>query len=87
MKRLLALLLVGMSAGSAFAAPNIVLILADDLGWGDLPCYSADSKIPTPHLDRLAAEGSVSRTRTHPLRLHSDPVWSPHRPLLLAHFA
>ncbi|GMV96720.1 MAG: arylsulfatase [Phycisphaerae bacterium] len=37
--------------------PNIVFILADDLGYGDLGCYNADSKIPTPHLDRLAGEG------------------------------
>ena len=37
--------------------PNVVIILADDLGYGDLECYNADSKIPTPNLDRLAAEG------------------------------
>jgi arylsulfatase A-like enzyme len=37
--------------------PNIVLILADDLGYGDLPCYNKDSKIPTPNLDRLAGQG------------------------------
>jgi len=37
--------------------PNIVLILADDLGYGDLGCYSPQSKIPTPNLDRLAREG------------------------------
>ena len=37
--------------------PNIVLILADDLGYGDLGCYNDESKVPTPHLDRLAAEG------------------------------
>jgi arylsulfatase A len=37
--------------------PNVVFILADDLGWGDLRCYNADSKIPTPHCDRLASEG------------------------------
>jgi arylsulfatase A-like enzyme len=37
--------------------PNIVYILADDLGYGDLGCYNQDSKILTPHLDRLAAEG------------------------------
>ncbi len=37
--------------------PNIVYILADDLGYGDLGCYNAQSKIPTPHLDRLAKEG------------------------------
>ena len=37
--------------------PNIVYILADDLGYGDLGCYNKDSKIPTPHLDQLAKEG------------------------------
>lgn len=37
--------------------PNVVLILADDLGIGDLRSYNADSKIPTPNLDALAAEG------------------------------
>jgi arylsulfatase A-like enzyme len=37
--------------------PNIILILADDLGYGDLACYNSRSKIPTPNLDRLAAEG------------------------------
>jgi arylsulfatase A len=37
--------------------PNIILILADDMGWGDPACYQQDSKIPTPNLDRLAKEG------------------------------
>lgn len=37
--------------------PNIVLILADDLGFGDLSCNNPKSKIQTPHLDRLAGEG------------------------------
>lgn len=36
--------------------PNIILINADDLGYGDLSCYGA-SKLATPHIDRLAAEG------------------------------
>ena len=39
------------------AQPNILLLYADDLGYGDLRSYNPDSKIPTPHLDRLAAEG------------------------------
>lgn len=38
-------------------APNIVIIYADDLGYGDLGSYNSDSKIPTLHLDRLADEG------------------------------
>lgn len=37
--------------------PNIIYILADDLGYGDVGCYNAASKIPTPYLDRLAGEG------------------------------
>jgi arylsulfatase A len=44
-------------ASGAGAKPNIIVILADDLGYGDVGCYNAQSKIPTPHLDRLAAEG------------------------------
>ncbi|MGA2498469.1 MAG: sulfatase-like hydrolase/transferase, partial [Tepidisphaeraceae bacterium] len=37
--------------------PNIVLILADDLGYGDVNCYNDRAKAPTPNLDRLAREG------------------------------
>src|SRR5215471_18302825 len=37
--------------------PNIVIILADDMGYGDPQCYNANSKIPTPNIDRLAASG------------------------------
>lgn len=37
--------------------PNIVVVLADDLGWGDPQSYQADSRIPTPSMDRLAREG------------------------------
>ena len=38
------------------ARPNIVVILADDLGFGDVGCYGA-TKVKTPHIDKLAAEG------------------------------
>ncbi len=37
--------------------PNVILILTDDQGWGDLTCYNPDSKIVTPNMDRLASEG------------------------------
>ena len=39
------------------AEPNILFILADDLGYGDVGCYNPESKVPTPNLDRLAADG------------------------------
>ncbi len=42
--------------------PNVVVVLADDMGWGDLGCYG--SAIPTPNIDRLAAEG-VRATDCH----------------------
>ena len=38
--------------------PNIIFILADDMGYGDLACQNPASKIPTPNLDRLAAQGA-----------------------------
>ena len=44
--------------------PNIVYILADDMGYGDLGCQNPKSKIPTPNLDRLAAQ-SVRFTDAH----------------------
>ncbi len=37
--------------------PNIVIILVDDMGYGDPGCYNADSKIPTPFIDSLARDG------------------------------
>ncbi|MHC4249315.1 MAG: sulfatase-like hydrolase/transferase, partial [Planctomycetota bacterium] len=44
-------------AAGAGELPNIVFILADDLGYGDVACYNPESRIPTPNLDRLAREG------------------------------
>ena len=57
--RFLPLLLAMFSAAVAAAAdkPNIVFILADDLGIGDVRCFNPDGKIATPNLDRLAADG------------------------------
>jgi len=40
------------------APPNVVFIMADDLGYGDLGCFG-QTKIPTPNIDRLAAEGAM----------------------------
>jgi len=37
--------------------PNIIVILADDFGWGSVGCYGAPAQLKTPHLDRLAREG------------------------------
>lgn len=52
--------LLGLFVALALSAadrPNIIVILADDLGIGDVSAYNPQGKIPTPHLDRLAAEG------------------------------
>jgi len=44
-------------AAAARRRPNIVFILADDMGFGDVACQNPESTIPTPNLDRLAARG------------------------------
>lgn len=55
--RLAALLLAALTA-SAADTPNVVIILADDYGYGSANCYGADGKlIQTPNIDRLAREG------------------------------
>jgi arylsulfatase A-like enzyme len=59
--------------------PNVVVILADDLGYGDVQCYNPTrGKIPTPHLDKLAAQG-MRFTDGH----SSSGVCSPSRYTLL----
>ncbi len=39
--------------------PNIVVILADDLGYGDVRCYNDQSRVPTPNIDQLAQQGMM----------------------------
>ena len=54
------LLILALFVVSAFAAdtPNIVVILADDYGYGSAGCYGADGRlVQTPNIDRLAQEG------------------------------
>ena len=56
---LAALVLSSLTAHGAEAArPNIVILYADDMGYGDLGVQNPESRIPTPHLDRLAAQGT-----------------------------
>ena len=76
---LVGLWLLSLGVGSAIAAekPNIVILLCDDLGYGDLSCF-AHPKMRTPHLDKLAAEG-VKLTHCY----SSAPVCSPSRAGLL----
>ncbi|MDF1754231.1 MAG: sulfatase-like hydrolase/transferase [Verrucomicrobiales bacterium] len=53
---LLFAMFIGLGAGTLKAGPNIVFILADDMGFADLGCYGA-TDVETPNIDRLAAEG------------------------------
>lgn len=54
---LLCILFCTFASLAAEEQPNIVIILVDDMGYGDARCYNPDSKIPTPHIDRLAEDG------------------------------
>jgi arylsulfatase A len=65
------------STGQTRAKPNIIFILADDLGWGDLGSYG-QMKIKTPHLDRMAAEG-IRFTQFYA----GSPVCAPSRCVLM----
>lgn len=60
---LIAVLIVALSASVVTAEdepprPNVVVILADDLGYGDVGCFNKECPFRTPHLDRMAAEGA-----------------------------
>ncbi len=65
------------ASGFADEKLNVVFILADDLGWGELGCYG-QQKIPTPNIDRLAAQGT--RFTQH---YSGAPVCAPSRCVLL----
>lgn len=55
----LAILLTTSACPAAAALPNVVVFLADDLGYGDPQCLNPESKIPTPNIDRLSQQGMV----------------------------
>lgn len=61
----------GLAAAARTPAPNVVIFLADDLGWHDVGYHG--SEIRTPNIDRLAAEGVRFE------RAYSFPVCSPTR--------
>jgi arylsulfatase A-like enzyme len=65
----------GSTRPATAARPNVVVILADDMGWGDVSSYDPEhSKIPTPHIDALARQG-MRFTDAHT----TSPVCSPSR--------
>lgn len=47
----------GVAGAQAGRLPNVVIVLADDLGYGDVRAFNAAGKVPTPQIDRLAREG------------------------------
>ncbi len=53
---ILAIASSGIQAAEKTSKPNIIFILCDDMGYGDLGCYG-QKYISTPHLDRMAQEG------------------------------
>lgn len=69
------LLLPALVFGQAQKKPNIIIILADDLGWGDVGFHGSDIK--TPNIDRLAKEGVVLN------HYYTSPICSPTRGGLL----
>jgi arylsulfatase A len=79
MKRIFALWFLLAAAATSHAAEklNMVFIIADDLGWGELGCYGQE-KIPTPNLDKLAKQGS--RFTQH---YSGAPVCAPSRCVLM----
>ncbi|QDT97247.1 arylsulfatase [Gimesia aquarii] len=54
---LIAFCICNLTSATESDPPNIILVMSDDQGWGDLGCYGS-RLIQTPHLDRMAAEGT-----------------------------
>ena len=78
MKRLsFLLLLLSASIAAAKAPPNIIVVLIDDMGWGDFSCFG-NTEAKTPNIDRLAEEG----LRFRQFYVNS-PICSPSRCALL----
>ena len=67
----------GQDTETAPKPPNIVLIMADDLGWKDLHCYG-NEKLDTPNLDRLATQGLLFTDA-----YSASPVCTPTRAALM----
>ncbi len=85
-KYTLCLLLIGVTlsiaskATAADAKPNVVIMLADNMGYGDLGCYGSGGEIrgmPTPRIDELASEG------LRPSQFLCEPGCTPSRAALL----
>ncbi|MDB4500733.1 sulfatase-like hydrolase/transferase [Akkermansiaceae bacterium] len=57
--KILLLLALALQPSSADERPNILLILADEMGYGDVQALNPDSQIPTPHLNGLAKNGTI----------------------------
>lgn len=66
----------GFTQAAELSRPNILVILADDLGYGDLGCYGAKD-IRTPHLDKMAAEGLKLTS------FYAQPICGPSRAALM----
>jgi len=69
------ILLISLIAAPIYSQPNVVIILTDDLGWGDVSYHGGH--IPTPNMDRLASKGLELN------RFYANPVCSPTRASLL----
>jgi len=76
---LISLLNAPLSASAADARPNIILILADDLGWADTTLYGKTSLYETPNIERLAARGM-----TFTDAYAASPICSPTRASIMS---